>query len=35
MMVLAFEKLGKEIEGDCGTICMKYRERHGISIFEY
>jgi hypothetical protein len=30
MMVLAFEKLGKEIEGDCGTICMKYRERHGI-----
>jgi hypothetical protein len=30
MMVLAFEKLGKEIEEDCGRVCRKYREKHGI-----
>ena len=29
-MVLAFEKLGKEIEEDCETICRKYRTHHGI-----
>ena len=29
-MVLEFEKLSNEIEGDCGRVCIEYREKHGI-----
>lgn len=29
-MVLAFEELMRAIEEDCETVCMEYRERHGI-----